>query len=378
LDATTPRGDSPRYHVHVAFRDTFDKCPRCGTALEDAHSARGCRTCGGAFVEEPVLAEMILQMLPPPPRVFGTLALSELARQGTPLPCATCAAPMRTVRIHDIDLDHCPKHGVWFDPNELRVLLYRSADPKNPPPFDEWSPIAPRLDAPRPKPPAPPPIDIGGPSVTFRVSLPDDTWQDVTIDKPVVKVGRLATCALRIQHDDTVSRLHAVIEIEPDGMTIIDLGSGTRRSRRASSPSATSSASGTRASTCSVDHREIDVRDRDARRMRRRAHRLLGVRRRRVHGEVALDRELVLADVRIAQRVFDLVPAGLQRTVEEHLAVPRELHALRSGGRHPDHDLLIVRQQVRHEHAHAALERPAKPAVAFARAGEPPDEELLV
>jgi hypothetical protein len=49
------------------YRDSFEKCPRCATELVDARSARGCRVCGGLWVEEQVFTEMILAMLPPRP-----------------------------------------------------------------------------------------------------------------------------------------------------------------------------------------------------------------------------------------------------------------------------------------------------------------------
>ena len=209
--------------MHVAFRDTFETCPRCGTALEDAKSVRGCRSCGGALVDEAVLAEMLLEMLPAPPRAFGQLALSE-AKRGDKLACPSCGAAMKPTTIHEVELDHCKKHGVWFDPDELRVALYRVAR-DGLPPFKEWEPIIPRFDAPRPKPS--PPVEPGKPTVTFRIAQPDGTQHDVTLAHTVIKVGRVASAHLRVENDPDVSRLHAVIEVEHDKLTIIDLGSSS-------------------------------------------------------------------------------------------------------------------------------------------------------
>jgi Zn-finger nucleic acid-binding protein len=207
----------------MAFRDTFDRCPRCGVTLEDAHSARGCRSCGGAFVEEPVLAEMILQMLPPPPRVFGPLALSEAKRTGSPLACPSCGEAMKPTTIHEVELDHCKKHGVWFDPDELRITLFRVADPVNPPPFQEWVPIAPLPRVPPPPPSRPRPASRRAPTITLGITLPGVVHHRVELDKHIIKIGRLATCDVVIE-SEAVSRLHAVIEVGAQ-LEIIDLGS---------------------------------------------------------------------------------------------------------------------------------------------------------
>lgn len=175
------------------------------------------------FVAEPVLAEMILQMLPPPPRVFGALALSELQRTGQPLACPSCGDAMKPTTIHEVELDHCPKHGVWFDQDELRITLFRVAQPENPPPFREWAPVVRTTPSPgraRPAPPPPPPrtdpaarrlvFDVGGHEVVTQVGI--------------VKIGKLATSTLRLD-DPEVSRIHAVIEVTPEQLLVIDLGS---------------------------------------------------------------------------------------------------------------------------------------------------------
>ena len=46
----------------------------------------------------------------------------------------------------------------------------------------------------------------------------------VTLDEPVLKIGRVEGAQLHIE-DNEVARMHAVIEVEGDNMTIIDLGS---------------------------------------------------------------------------------------------------------------------------------------------------------
>jgi hypothetical protein len=182
------------------------------------------------FVVQPVLSEMILRMLPPPPRIWGTLKLSEAKRTGQALGCPSCGEPMKPTTIHEVELDHCSKHGVWFDQDELRITLYRVADPQNVPPFNEWAP-APELPRRPTTPPRvraqPPPIPKqSGPTLHVEIREPDQPPREVALQHGVIKIGRVPSAHLRIEHDANVSRLHAVIELE-DAITIIDLGSSS-------------------------------------------------------------------------------------------------------------------------------------------------------
>lgn len=61
--------------------------------------------------------------------------------------------------------------------------------------------------------------------LTFRIYKGDDLIAEETLSQPVIKVGKLSSSHLRLD-DDTVSRMHAVIEVSgPDDISIIDLGS---------------------------------------------------------------------------------------------------------------------------------------------------------
>lgn len=170
------------------------------------------------FVDEPVLAEMILEMLPPPPRTFGPLALSEVQRTGQPLACPQCGDAMKATTIHAVELDHCPKHGVWFDQDELRIMLYRTGLPANPPPFRDWAPAPQPPRAPLAKPPAEP-----DPSARRLVFVIDG--EHVATQTEVVKIGSLQTATIRIVDDESVSQLHAIVEAMANEVTLIDLGS---------------------------------------------------------------------------------------------------------------------------------------------------------
>jgi len=61
--------------------------------------------------------------------------------------------------------------------------------------------------------------------LTFRIFKDDTFVREETLSQPVIKVGKLSSSHLRLE-DDTVSRMHAVIEVTgPGDVSIIDLGS---------------------------------------------------------------------------------------------------------------------------------------------------------
>lgn len=205
------------------YRDSFEKCPRCGVALVDARSARGCPACGGLWVEEPVLTEMILKMLPPRP--LSRLVLAVIDRSEAPIGCPTCGDAMESVSIHEVILDRCVKHGIWFDARELQDALRRVADPDRAPPLEDLAEPPPRL------PPAgsttPPSGDV---ELVFQVHAPGRPPREVRVQQEIVKLGRVLSAHVRLD-DDKVSRVHAVIDVNgPDDVEVIDLGStdGTR------------------------------------------------------------------------------------------------------------------------------------------------------
>jgi hypothetical protein len=61
--------------------------------------------------------------------------------------------------------------------------------------------------------------------LTFRIFKGDQFLREETLTQPVIKVGKLSSSHLRLD-DDSVSRMHAVIEVSaPGDISIIDLGS---------------------------------------------------------------------------------------------------------------------------------------------------------
>ncbi|MGN6105976.1 MAG: zf-TFIIB domain-containing protein [Kofleriaceae bacterium] len=43
------------------------------------------------------------------------------------LPCASCAEPMQALLLFDVPVDRCTVHGVWFDRDELSMVLLRAS-----------------------------------------------------------------------------------------------------------------------------------------------------------------------------------------------------------------------------------------------------------
>lgn len=206
----------------MTYRDTFEKCPRCGIDLTDARSARGCRQCGGRWVDEQVLTEMVLEMLPPRP--LSQLVLAVIERTDPAIGCPSCGAKMEPVEIHEVVLDRCGKHGVWFDAHELEQALLRVAAPGAEPPLAELvGGVRPRVEQARRIDPA-----MARSRITIRIHPPPGgTPHDVTlVDRSIIKIGRLESSHVRLEGDADVSRMHAVLEVTDDGsLQLIDLGS---------------------------------------------------------------------------------------------------------------------------------------------------------
>ena len=200
-----------------AYRDAFERCPRCGTELVDARSMRGCKSCGGLWVEEPILSEMVLRMLPP--GALNRLELAVLARSDEqPLACPVCGDVMQQTQIHGVPIDRCGKqHGVWFDAKELETALHRVAEHGAVPPPEPERPTRTTL------PPVAPPATV---ELAFRIDAPGQAPEVRVIRHRIIKLGKAPTSTLVLADDGLVSRMHAIIEAESaQVITIIDLGS---------------------------------------------------------------------------------------------------------------------------------------------------------
>lgn len=63
-------------------------------------------------------------------------------------------------------------------------------------------------------------------SLIFKIFKGDELLREETLSQAVIKVGKLSSSHLRLE-DESVSRMHAVIEVSGDDISIIDLGSTT-------------------------------------------------------------------------------------------------------------------------------------------------------
>jgi Zn-finger nucleic acid-binding protein len=100
------------------------RCPRCHDSLELARGVHVCRACRGGFVLESVLAEMVAA------RGDGR-AIDYVPCAGESLACPGCGAPTLPTTIEGVPVDRCPRHGIWFDVDELEQAVARAAVPRS-------------------------------------------------------------------------------------------------------------------------------------------------------------------------------------------------------------------------------------------------------
>jgi len=110
-------------------------CPLCKQLLEiyrdDAGVLLDCGSCGGQFVEHPLLRVM-LERHAPVPLPSGSAGLPRRPESRTNyIPCPECAVLMNRKNFggtSGVVVDVCKKHGTWFDEGELpRVLEFVTA-----------------------------------------------------------------------------------------------------------------------------------------------------------------------------------------------------------------------------------------------------------
>lgn len=186
-----------------AYRDSFERCPRCAVELVDARSARACPQCRGLWLREAVLSEMVIAMLPPG-AAFGRLQFADVPQRDR-IACPSCGQAMELASLADVIVDRCAAHGVWFDTDELERALAHTALP---PPHAHATYA----------PPAP-----GVPVLRFHIFRAGAPVRTVDVQQPIIKLGTLPTAHVRLDGDPGIARLHAVIEVAA-ALTVIDLG----------------------------------------------------------------------------------------------------------------------------------------------------------
>src|SRR5690242_10303362 len=61
-------------------------------------------------------------------------------------------------------------------------------------------------------------------SLTFRIYRGEQLLREETLAQPVIKIGKVSSAHLRLE-DESVSRMHAILERSGDTLQLIDLGS---------------------------------------------------------------------------------------------------------------------------------------------------------
>lgn len=93
-------------------------CPRCrNVPLGDEPLIRHCGRCKGSWIAEETLHERVAAAHEAHP------GLTWHTEARAALMCAICAAPMETLVVRGTAVDRCPRHGIWFDANELAHVL---------------------------------------------------------------------------------------------------------------------------------------------------------------------------------------------------------------------------------------------------------------
>ena len=114
------------------YRDSFKHCPACGVRLEQARSVWRCSACKGCWVEERILADMVLRMRDG----TGPTSLAFLSRTTADgvRACPSCGKGMAHVALEGVELDRCADHGIWFDGRELQTTLHEAGLERPPAP----------------------------------------------------------------------------------------------------------------------------------------------------------------------------------------------------------------------------------------------------
>jgi Zn-finger nucleic acid-binding protein len=179
-------------------------------------------------VLETVLAEMVIEMVPPGSFARLLLFPADKTTAGDGAACPSCGVQMEPVSMYGTVIERCPKkHGVWFDPDELQTALGRASDPevhvaamkRAAALAKEEAATAHALQ------PPPEPLEPMQPfELVFDVQTQGGVFRQYRVKQPIIKIGRHKSCHVPVVDDDRVSRMHAIVEFGPSGPVLLDLG----------------------------------------------------------------------------------------------------------------------------------------------------------
>ena len=85
-----------------------------------------CDLCAGVWIEELALG----QLLGKSERAPSIKTLSEGSEASTRRPCPLCRDPMQLTSLGSLQLDRCPRHGIWLDKEELQRAMVGNTGPE--------------------------------------------------------------------------------------------------------------------------------------------------------------------------------------------------------------------------------------------------------
>ena len=108
----------------MTYRDDHATCPSCDAALTATTTRWACEQCGGALVMATSLHDMLHELDAADVRSLDARLLDATSPARR---CPCCAQQMTAHLLHDVLVDRCPAHGVWFDHGELETVLVNAA-----------------------------------------------------------------------------------------------------------------------------------------------------------------------------------------------------------------------------------------------------------
>lgn len=107
----------------MTFRDQQAMCPFCDDRAlgpQAGHETRlRCDGCKGMLVPAAEVEDMVAHLIQEP---WSLDAEAKPDGDGVRT-CPRCAAKMAPLRLFSISIDRCAEHGIWFDSQELAMVL---------------------------------------------------------------------------------------------------------------------------------------------------------------------------------------------------------------------------------------------------------------
>jgi hypothetical protein len=104
-----------------AYADRELACPTCSTRLSFLGDRWACAECHGSFVETAALVAMVSDVSKQP------WEMPEVSGAPGPRGCPICHEALVVESLSPATIDRCPRHGVWFDADELAAALERAS-----------------------------------------------------------------------------------------------------------------------------------------------------------------------------------------------------------------------------------------------------------